>query len=564
MKKVFENNVVKLLTIAVVVFGVIFIVVSATQNWGKTTNTITTEASVKRLNDLYGTLRVNLLAPKKDPSILIGEGEDDIAVLPDISQYPFVVNPATDNYLTVYASSEKTGAGYANWLTETAEQFNRSGVTLDGKPVSVGIRSVPSGVGAAFIYSGKYTPDLFAPSSELWGDVVTAKGATVRLMEKRLAGNVAGIILSKKKSDELGQKYGTLDGNAVVNGIVNGELMIGYADALSSSEGLNFVITALRTFDSGNPLSDTAISQLKKFQDHIPYIAYDASQLKASTVIGTLDGFVADYLMYTNSPELQSYVFIPFGVRHDQPVYEVGDLSAIKQQIAAAFVEHCKSAAAQTLATEKGFNGLESYAYAAGQPEGALILQIQEAWKKEKSGTRDMTAVFVADISGSMEGSPLLKLKASLNRAATVIGSNTNIGLVTFSDEVNIALPIAKFDQNQKAYFYNAVRSMGAGGGTAMFDAIIVGEKLLVDAQAQNPNTKLMLFVLTDGETNRGYEFDKIEGITRDLRIPIYTIGYNADIDVLQQVSDINEATTMNAETDNVIYKLESLFNAQM
>lgn len=97
-----------------------------------------------------------------------------------------------------------------------------------------------------------------------------------------------------------------------------------------------------------------------------------------------------------------------------------------------------------------------------------------------------------------------------------------------------------------------------------MFDAIVVAEKMLMEAQEKNPDTKLMLFVLTDGETNRGYNFKDIEGITSGLKIPIYTIGYNADIDVLKQISNINEAATMNAENDNIIYRLESLFNSQM
>ena len=97
-----------------------------------------------------------------------------------------------------------------------------------------------------------------------------------------------------------------------------------------------------------------------------------------------------------------------------------------------------------------------------------------------------------------------------------------------------------------------------------MFDAIIVAEHMLVEQQKQNPNTRMMLFVLTDGESNRGYDLEDIKEITRGLRIPVYTIGYNADIDVLKEVSDINEASTMDADSDNVIYKLESLFNSQM
>ena len=215
------------------------------------------------------------------------------------------------------------------------------------------------------------------------------------------------------------------------------------------------------------------------------------------------------------------------------------------------------------IASNCGFNAID-YSYSGHDYVGTEIIDAQNMWKKQKNGSNDLTAVFVSDVSGSMEGSPLLKLKASLNRAASFIDENTNIGLVTFSDSVNIALPIAKFDATQKSYFVNSVKSMRAAGGTAMFDAIVVAEHMLIEAQQKNPNTRLMLFVLTDGESNRGYEFDDIEEITHGLRIPIYTIGYNADIDVLKEVSDINEATSMDAESDNVIYKLESLFNSQM
>jgi Ca-activated chloride channel family protein len=73
-----------------------------------------------------------------------------------------------------------------------------------------------------------------------------------------------------------------------------------------------------------------------------------------------------------------------------------------------------------------------------------------------------------------------------------------------------------------------------------------------------------MLFVLTDGDSNKGHTLREVEEMLRSLKIPIYTIGYNADISVLQKLSGINEAASINADTDDVTYKLESLFNAQM
>ncbi|MNP59812.1 hypothetical protein D3C76_1548380 [compost metagenome] len=87
---------------------------------------------------------------------------------------------------------------------------------------------------------------------------------------------------------------------------------------------------------------------------------------------------------------------------------------------------------------------------------------------------------------------------------------------------------------------------------------------MLLEAKEQNPNAKLMLFVLSDGEQNRGLNLDKITPVIEAFKIPIYTIGYNADIDALNVLSSINEAASINADSEDVIYKLSNLFNAQM
>ena len=177
-----KNNTVKLAVIAVVVFGLIFGVVSVTQNWGKNRDTVDTEAAMKKLDSLYAKLTVNKPTPKQDPGF---QGNDEnaekIAVLPDISEYPFIVNPTTDNFLTIYSSVEKT-----DWMIEVANKFNQSGATADGNPVSVGVRAIPSSLGADFISSGKYTPDVYIPASEIYGDMLISQGINANLVEKRI------------------------------------------------------------------------------------------------------------------------------------------------------------------------------------------------------------------------------------------------------------------------------------------------------------------------------------------------------------------------------------------
>ncbi|MBR0427776.1 MAG: VWA domain-containing protein [Clostridia bacterium] len=548
--------------IALIVFGIIYLIISLTQDVGKTESTITMEKSVKELQALYKNIDVKKANIQRSST---AANNEQATILPDISEYPFIVNPTTDDFITIYASTEIANESNNSWLRVAAENFNKSNLKIGNKSISVGVRSIESNLSADFIIADKYTPEAYIPCSEIYGALLESNGKKYTRVSDGIAKNVSGIVISKRAKQNIESKHKSSDINTIINSVLNGESIIGYANPLSNEDGLNFLLTILALFNENAPLDESATNKLKTYQDKIPYVPYEETQLQESLRNGIIDGYATNYKTYYITPDLRNnYDFIPFGVEQNSPVYAIGNLTEIKSGILNKFVEFCKSEVAQKKAKELGYNELQDYSYSGYKYDGKQILEAQNLWKKEKNGSNDLSAVFVADISGSMQGSPILKLKASLNRASSFIDDNTNIGLVTFSDNVTITLPIAKFDNIQKSYFVNAVKNLKASGGTAMFDAIVVAENMLIEQQKNNPNTRLMIFVLTDGESNRGYEFDDIEEITRGIRIPIYTIGYNADIDVLEEVSNINEATTMNADSDNVIYKLESLFNSQM
>ncbi|MBP0966459.1 MAG: VWA domain-containing protein [Oscillospiraceae bacterium] len=178
-------------------------------------------------------------------------------------------------------------------------------------------------------------------------------------------------------------------------------------------------------------------------------------------------------------------------------------------------------------------------------------------------------AVFVADVSGSMGGAPIQNLQSSLINASQYINDSNYVGLVSYSTNVAINLPIARFDLNQRSYFTGAVGSLTPGGNTATYDAVLVALDMLTKAQAETEaetgeHIKPLLFVLSDGEQNVGASLREITPIVGGLEIPVYTIGYNANLSALQELSAINEAASINADNDDVIYNLKSLFNAQM
>lgn len=549
--------------ITVVVFALVYFGITFTSNLGKTEKEISAEDADKRLEKLYKNINVTTAEPIKgqidlDP-VAIGDS------LPDIEKFPVSVTNTTDSFVEIFSSTEKSGTGNDGWLNEVAEDFNTSNIELNGRIVSVKIRNIASGTATDYIRSGKYVPDAFTPSNELWGEMVKANGIQTELVSKRLIGNVAGIVTNKAKYDELVDKYGSLNSKTITEAIANNELAMGYTDPFASSTGLNFLVTALGTFDSTDMLGEKAVQGFEKFQANVPFLASTTLQMREAAKTGKLDAFVLEYQMFQNATDLKgNYVFTPFGVRHDSPLYALGDLPEEKRDILtkfAAFVEQDKY---QKSGEEKGFNGLNDYQSEGSAVEGSVISSAQKLWKEKKNSNKPIAAVFVADVSGSMNGEPLNRLQQSLLTGQKYLGKDNAIGFVSYSDQVTIHLPIGKYDTNQQSKFVGAIDSLQANGGTATFDGIVVAIRMLEEELKVNPDVKPLIFVLSDGETNEGHSLNDIRGLIETYKIPIYTIGYNANIKALESISSINEAANINADTEDVVYKIGNLLNVQM
>ncbi|MEC0202124.1 VWA domain-containing protein [Paenibacillus lautus] len=552
-----------LVAIAVVVFVLVYAGITLTSNLGKSQTEVDSEGAAKKINKIYKDIVVTTADPIKGQVDL-----DPVAVadsLPDISKFPISVENTTDLYVEIFSSPEKAGPGIDGWLNEVAEAFNSSKPMVNGKPVSVKIRNIASGTATDYITSGKYVPDAFTPSNELWGEMVKEYGVKAELVSKRLTGNVTGVVTRKVKYDELVEKYGSLNVKTLTDAIANNELAMGYTDPFASSTGLNFLITALETFDSSDLLSEKAVQGFEKFQANVPFTASTTIQMRDAAKSGMLDAFVLEYQTYVNAADMKSgYVFTPFGVRHDSPLYALGKLPKEKLDIIkkfAAFVEQDKY---QQMADKKGFNGLNDYQPELEVVDSSLLPSAQKLWKEKKDGNKPVAAVFVADVSGSMDGEPLNRLKESLLTGQKYLGRDNSIGFVSYSTDVTINLPIGKYDLNQQSMFVGAINSLEASGNTATFDGIVVAMKMLQDEMAANPDVKPLIFVLSDGETNVGHSLDDIRELIQAYKIPVYTIGYNADIQALQSISSINEAASINADTDDVVYKIGQLLNVQM
>ena len=535
-------------------------------------NNVRSDGAVSKLTEEEAKKELKSLMTKVDVSTnsnptldIYAEDVSEADTLADIETFPITVTGSGEINIEIAAATELSAEAPDNWLNEVAQKFNSAGYDIDGRSVTVSVRKITSGEGVTYITAGGYQPEVFIPSNAAWGMMLDASGCKTETVADRIAGNTAGILIKKDVYDTFKEKYGDVTVGNVLTAANAGDIDFAYTNPYTSSTGLNVLCAMLASFDAADPLSDTATSALMEYQKTSPPVAYTTAVLRNQAAKGIINAMVMERQAYTNTPELKNYIYTPVGIRHDHPVYTFEWTTDEEKAAARMFVEFCQSADMQKLATEKGFNQDDDYAAQDTGMSGSDYIAAQKVWKKNKNGGRPIVAVFVADISGSMDGEPINSLKQSLISSSTYISSDHHIGLVSYSDNVAINLPIAQFDSKQRAYFSGEVKNLSAGGGTATYDAVLTGMQMLEDYAETVPNAKLMLFVLTDGAQNTGYSLNRITDVVGGLKIPVYSIAYNYDnVKELETLSGINEAAQIKANSDDVVNQLRNLFNVNL
>lgn len=525
---------------------------------------LTKSEATEELNALAKTIKTKTV---KDPVLDIYSDEsaqtDDS--LADVSVFPLTVRGDGEINVEIAAATEMSSDAPDDWLNVAAKSFNKEKFKVNGKTVSVSVRKITSGEAVTYVEAGKYMPEVFIPSNFAWGKMLEASGIGIEKIEDRIAGNTAGLLIKKDVYDKFIEKYKEATVANVLEASLNGDLTFAYTNPYTSSTGLNILTAMLKAFDPDDPLSEKAAEKLLEYQKKSPPVAYTTAVLRQSAAKGVINAMVMEEQAYANTPELKGFVYVPAGIRHDHPVYVFDWTSEDEKAAAKEFVEYCKSDEMQRIASEKGFNKRDDYEAQDPGMSGTDYLNAQKVWKKNKNGGRPVMAVFVADVSGSMDGTPLNSLKKSLAAAASYVGDEHYVGLVSYASDVTINLPIAQFDASQRAYFSGEVKNLSASGGTATYDAVLVAMKMIEEASENVGDAKPMIFLLTDGAQNEGYPLARIKGVVGGLGIPVYTIAYNySDVSELTELSAINESASLKADSDDVANQLRNLFNVQM
>lgn len=556
-------------------------------------NSLRAQVGQLKLKDLKerrfsGEIRfIDTTAKNDRPPSAAPEGESEIQPdlsysIPDIDTFAVPVLPNTDDHtitVEIFSSTEKsTDKGQDKWLNQMARLYNE----LPSKPGQVAIRRIDSGTAYQFLIQQMLRPDeaysveAISPSNSLWVRMAEARGVPLTKISDSLVQNVAGIVISREKIRLINENADTAQFSVanLVDAVNRGKLKMGYTNPYSSSTGINFLATVLETLaakyqtDFSDPLVTDAF---RKFQDGVPLIYESTLQMREAVKGGeSLDAMVMEYQTFINSNDLRDrFIFLPFGEPHQNPLYASNDIDPRKLAILrdfASFVEHSEDA--KKLAREMGFYGKPDYV-SNRQVSGKDLIAMQRIWKREKTSGRSVNAIFLGDISGSMNDYNRIQMVIeSLVVGAEFIRPENRVGLILFDDRVTRALPIEPFLNKQKLNFIGLARVLKTEGGTSMFDGIAVALHDLLEQEEKYKDAKTVLIVLTDGASRDDrLNQEQIKTMAAGFKIPIYILGMEANEGLMEELTKTARSTGGDAfrvTPKDVKSRIASLLNSQL
>jgi len=507
--------------------------------------------------------------------------------LPKVNDFPlYGAQPsgnANEVYIEIYSSSEKANADRQNerWLIEVADAFNSRGETVSGKPIKVGIRKIPSGTVARLLLAKSAQPTGYSPSNDLWTEMIKSQGVVIRPIVRRLVPNTAGLVLPGTVYDQLAAG-GEVTFDRIVDQVAAGTLAVGYPNPYTSSTALNMLYTlfwraaghqqdggALTIADVNSPQVNSVFEQFQQGVLATTTTTLDLQELflRDSSV---LQAFPLEYQNYVNLKAVAGFEntqFVPFGIIHNNPL--VGfDWNTPEQRAALKkFADFATSPAMQNLAAQQGFMATDYLKQGKTPPipAGDVLLAAQSNWKLRKDAGRTAYMAIVVDTSGSMEGAPLRAVQEGLRVASQYINPGNQVSLITFSDQPVQQLSLRPFDEQQHKRFLAAVDLLQSGGGTALYDGVMVGLSELLAQRQKDPNGNYYLLLLSDGQTNIGYKFKEIKDILAYSGVRFYPIAYGeVDEAEMQAIAELRESTVKMGTPENVQDLFRDLFQVNL
>ena len=87
---------------------------------------------------------------------------------------------------------------------------------------------------------------------------------------------------------------------------------------------------------------------------------------------------------------------------------------------------------------------------------------------------------------------------------------------------------------------------------------------MLINHAVDHPDHKLVIFVLSDGERNRGFALNDVQDALEWSGIPVHSIAYDITSDELKALSGLAEGAYIESSSTSASYRIGNLLNSEM
>ncbi|HCL57772.1 MAG TPA: hypothetical protein DHW82_12300 [Spirochaetia bacterium] len=524
-------------------------------------------------------LKNDIFIQENIPSQIVPKNIENISNLPKLDTIT-LYGETPDNdpnsiYIEVATSTEKGVNEYQDLMLYAVKKFNDKRETINGKTVKIGLRSIASGTAYEMISAGVYKPNGYTPANPLWIELLRYKGVDTAYLGS-VVNNPPGLVMKRERYEKLEEEYKKVDFNLIMELTMQGKIFPGYPSPYSSSTALNFLYSILyeaakkqnQILSAELITNEIIASAFTEFQKSVKVIGPTTTYLReifekyGDNSINCFPVEKQDLYVLKKNGKLDenALVFIPFGkIEHNNPLVSLPWNTKEENEALASFYQYLRSAEIQRHAQNIGFEAPNNQF--SGLPDGKLLMTAQSLWKNYKDAGRKVYSVFVVDRSGSMNGEPLLEVKKAMFFSAQYIKRSSEIGLISFSDDITIHLPINEYNNLQQGKYLTAIDDITAGGQTFLFESVLQASLMLEEKKKQDPKGKFYIFLLTDGLALNNNRLSLVVQMVKKSGITVIPVAYNlSDVNELNALAEANESSIISGKPEDIISKLQMLF----
>jgi len=200
-------------------------------------------------------------------------------------------------------------------------------------------------------------------------------------------------------------------------------------------------------------------------------------------------------------------------------------------------------------------------------PAPEVIAEIQQSWSYVK---KQADVMLLVDISGSMEEDDKIgQARAAAQAFIEAVGGENRVGLMVFSDDVRIVVPMGQLETN-KADLLSAIGRLRTEGGTSLYWGL---EQAIAEMNSATDTDRIRaIVVLSDGQDNSNQDAIRENDVTlnqvtaailgtRESRNPIIVIpvayGNNADTQSLSAIARASATQVTAGDASNILNVLD-------